>query len=83
MHTIRCQPKTQLGCQEVRGLNQMIKNRIGAWLVEPDHTKQDLASRLGMTVKTLNTRLDESVDWSWGEVKLLAALFGCSVDELE
>lgn len=60
----------------------MIKNRIGAWLVE-GHTKQDLASRLGMTVKTLNTRLDESVDWSWGEVKLLAALFGCSVDELE
>ncbi len=64
-------------------MNQTIKNRIAAWLIEPDHTKQGLASQLGMTAKTLNTRLDESVDWTLGEVRILAALFGCSIDELE
>ncbi len=63
-------------------MNLSIKEKVGVWLLEPGHTKQDLAARLGVTTQTLNNRLDDSYDWQWKEVKLLADLFNCPVDEL-
>ncbi len=63
-------------------MSPSIKEKVAAWLLEPGHTKQDLAARLGITVQTLNNRLDDSYDWQWREVKLLADLFKCPVDAL-
>ncbi len=63
-------------------MNLCISNKVGEWLAEPSHTKRDLAAYLGVTTQTLNNRLCGLYDWPWKEVKLLADLFNCSVDEL-
>ena len=66
----------------MRGLNQSIQNKVGAWLLVRGRTKQELASELGFTVQTLNNRLDGSREWSWKEIIQLARILGCSIEEL-
>lgn len=63
-------------------MNQSIQSKVGAWLLEPGRTKQELAGELGFTVQTLNNRLDGSREWSWKEIIQLARILGCTVEEL-
>lgn len=67
----------------MRGLNiKTINEKIGAWLLEKGHTKQGLASQLGISDQTLDNRLDGTYGWTWDEVILLADYLGTSLDEL-
>lgn len=59
-----------------------INEKVGAWLLVQGHTKQSLASSLGMTPQTLNNRLDGTYDWTFNEVCSLADILGCKLDEL-
>lgn len=62
--------------------NVKINNLIDEWLLYKEHTKQDLASQLDMSVQTLNNRLDGKFGWSWDEAVTLADFFEVSVAEL-
>lgn len=60
-----------------------IKTRIGVWLLKPEHTKKELAFKLGMTPQTLTNRLDGTFPWRWSEVCALTEVIGCSLEELQ
>lgn len=64
-------------------MNQVIKTRVGAWLLERGHTKRSLAAELGMTTATLNNKLVGRYDWSWPQVIRLAEILGCTPDDLK
>lgn len=73
---------SQSGSQEVRGLNVKMKERIAVWLSADGHTKQDLASMLGVSPRTLRNRMTDTYEWTWNEVKLLAKVLDCSTEDL-
>ena len=59
-----------------------INSRIGAWLLIKGNTKEKLAAFIGISVATLNNRLDGSCPWLWDEVCKVAEILGCSTDDL-
>ena len=63
-------------------MNQTMKDKIGAWLLDKNHTTQDLASQLDMSPQTLGNRLDGTFDWSWAEIVKLSKVLGCTPNEL-
>lgn len=65
----------------VNTLDEIINEKLGAWLLRQGNTRELLAKALGMTRPTLNSRLKEG-GWSWHEVKAIAQLTGSSASEL-
>ena len=59
-----------------------INEKIGAWLLEKGHTQTKLAGILGISTVCLGDKISGKTDWSWSQAKILANLFGCSLDEL-
>ncbi len=59
-----------------------MKERIGAWLMEPGHTKTLLAEQLGISIGTLANRLKSAHDWSWTEIQDLTKVLSCTADDL-
>lgn len=59
-----------------------MKEKIAAWLLTDGHTKQDLASALGVSPRTLYSRLNDTYEWTWNEVKLLAKVLDCTTEDL-
>lgn len=59
-----------------------MKERIAIWLSSDGHTKQDLASMLGVSPRTLRNRMTDTYEWTWNEVKLLAKVLDCSTEDL-
>lgn len=55
--------------------------KIGAWLLRDGNTKKQLSDALGISVSTLNNRLAGEYEWTWNEVRKLADVIGCSLDE--
>lgn len=66
----------------MRGLNESITKKVGAWLLEPKHTKRSLAASLGVSVATLNNRLKGRNGWTWSEISKLSDILACSTEEL-
>lgn len=63
-------------------MSQVMQEKVGAWLIEPGHTKQGLASMLGMTTQTLNNRLRGTYEWTWSEILTISKILGCTTEEL-
>jgi hypothetical protein len=64
-------------------MTQEINEKLGAWLISDKlHTRDTLAELLDMTRPTLNGRLRGDTEWTWKEVKAIAALTGSTLDEL-
>lgn len=58
-----------------------INEKVGIWLLEPTNTRKKLADLLGFSTVTLSKKLAGKTDWTWSEVKKLAGILGCSLDE--
>ena len=61
---------------------QRINEKLGAWLLEDGHTREQLATELGMTRPTLANRINGKANWEWDEVIRVSHLVGCSLDDL-
>ncbi len=59
-----------------------INSVIGAWLLVKGNKKEQLAAVIGISVATLNNRLDGSCPWLFDEVCRVADFFGCSIEDL-
>lgn len=62
-------------------MDEIINEKLGAWLLREGNTREVLAKQLGMTRPTLSSRLKEG-GWSWLEVKQIAKLTGATANEL-
>ena len=62
-------------------MDEIINEKLGAWLLREGNTREVLAKQLGMTRPTLNSRLKNG-GWSWLEVKQIAKLTGVTANEL-
>lgn len=60
----------------------IINEKLGAWLIQEGHTRELLASEIGITRPTLKSRLDGTTPWVWDEVKRISLITGASLDEL-
>lgn len=60
----------------------IINEKLGAWLLQEGHTREMLASEIGITRPTLKSRIDGTTPWEWGEVKKIARITGATLDEL-
>ena len=63
-------------------MSQAINEKLGAWLLKSDNTRDKLSEALGMTRPTLNGRLRGETEWTWNEVKAIAKLTDSTLDEL-
>lgn len=63
-------------------MNQLINEKLGAWLLAEGHTKEVLAAEIGITRPTLNSRLSGQSRWLWDEVVQVARITGCTLNEL-
>lgn len=61
--------------------DSVIREKLGAWLLEKGNTRDVLSAALGMTRPTLNTRLKEG-GWSWVEVLRICEITGATPNEL-
>ena len=61
---------------------QRINEKLGAWLLQDGHTRDQLAQELGMTRPTLANRLNGTSKWEWEEVVKISRLVNCSLDSL-
>lgn len=59
-----------------------INEKIGAWLLEGENTRTELACALGVTTQTLRNKLNGETDWTWPQAIRIAELTGTSLDEL-
>lgn len=56
----------------------LINEKVGAWLLEKENTREDLAGELGMHRLSLSNKLNDVTPWTWPEVLRLASVLGCS-----
>ena len=63
-------------------MSQAINEKLGAWLLKSDNTRDKLSEALGMTRPTLNGRLRGETEWTWNGVKAIAKLTDSTLDEL-
>ena len=61
---------------------ERINEKLGAWLLEPNHNRKQLAKKLGLTTPTLNTRIRGETRWMWEEVLAIAELLNCTPNDL-
>ncbi len=61
---------------------QKINEKLGAWLLEDGHTRDQLAKELGMSRPTLQNRINGTTKWEWEEVVKVSLLTGCTLNEL-
>lgn len=58
-----------------------INEKVGALLLD-GMTREQLSEELGMTRRTLSTRIRGEARWEWAEVVRLSRLAKCSLEEL-
>lgn len=61
---------------------EKLNGKIGAWLLDPKHTKAALADALGIHVNTLTSRLSGETEWYLSEAIKVCKFIGFSIDEL-
>ena len=71
-----------IGKDSTMETDNIIREKIGAWLLGEGHTRELLASELGMTRPTLADRLNGTTKWRWDEVIEIARITNCSLNEL-
>ena len=60
----------------------IIREKLGAWLLGEGHTRDILAQEIGITRPTLADRLNGTTKWRWSEVIEIARITNSSLDEL-
>ena len=63
-------------------MNEIINEKVGAWLLEDGNTRTRLAREVGISRPALNNRLNGRAKWNWDEVIEVARVTGCTLDEL-
>ena len=61
---------------------QAIRERLGAFLASNGATKTIVANALGISLNTLNSKLDGRTSFTFGQAAALASLMGCALDDL-
>lgn len=59
-----------------------IKERVGAYLEREGKTKIWLASKLGMTTVSLNSKLNGDTEFTFSQAIRLSEVLGCTVNDL-
>lgn len=62
--------------------SEIINEKVGAWLLDKENTRELLASELGITRQTLAERLNGRTKWRWDEVVGISRITHASLDEL-
>ena len=62
--------------------NEIINQKLGAWLLENNKTRGELAYEIGITRATLADRLSGKAKWRWDEVIEISRITDTSLDEL-
>ena len=57
-----------------------INEKLGAYLL--NHTREELARKLGMTRPTLFNRMNGETEWTWSEIISICELTGATPNEL-
>lgn len=65
-----------------RNANAAIRDRVGAYLMREHATKQSVANMLGISVNTLNSKLDGDSSFTLEQAFTIADMVGCTLDEL-
>lgn len=60
----------------------IIKEKLGAWLLQEDKTQGHLAKELGITRQTLTERLRGRTQWKWSEVIEISRVTDTPLDVL-
>ena len=63
-------------------MNDIINEKLGAWLLVNGNTRSKLAEEIGISRPTLNTRLAGKSNWEWEEVIRIAKTVGCTLNDL-
>lgn len=63
-------------------MNDIVNEKLGAWLLQDGHSRALLAKELGISRAVLNKRLRGITKWSWNEVIQVSRLTNCSLNEL-
>lgn len=63
-------------------MNEILNEKIGAWLLSADHSRRMLAEELRISRPSLNKKLAGTSKWTWEEVVLLSKVLGCTLNEL-
>ena len=63
-------------------MNQIINEKLGAWLLMSGNTREKLADEIGITRPTLASRLNGESKWYWDEVIKVSQITGTSPNEL-
>ena len=72
MHTATTEKQSNVG----------IRDRIGIYLMREHATKKSVAELLGISVNTLNSKLDGDSSFSLEQAIKIADMVGCTLDEL-
>lgn len=59
-----------------------IRERLGAFLAVGKTTKTSVAHSLGISLNTLNSKLDGTTPFTLGQAAKLADMMGCSINDL-
>lgn len=63
-------------------MTQRINEKLGAWLIVNNESRENLAQRIGISKPTLNKRISGESEWKWQEVIAISQLTGTPLDEL-
>lgn len=63
-------------------MTQRINEKLGAWLIVNNESRENLAQRIGISKPTLNKRISGESEWKWSEVIAISQLTGTPLDEL-
>ena len=73
---------SHLGSLKGEAVNELINEKLGAWLLKEGHTQALLAEEIGISRPTLSGRLSGKSKWIWEEVLQISRITGASLDEL-
>lgn len=62
--------------------NEIIREKLGAWLLDSDKTRGQLANEIGITRQTLVERLRGRTEWKWSEVLEISRITNTPLDVL-
>lgn len=63
-------------------MTNRVNEKLGAWLLPSNRTKEILARELNMTRPTLYSRIRGETDWTWSEILKIAELCECTPNDL-
>ena len=61
---------------------EIINEKLGAWLLKEGRTREKLADEIGLSRQTLSERLNGNIKWRWDEVIEISRITNTSLDEL-